>query len=69
MLGCNTAIFDKIDKKWQYDRVNDLAATCYIKFKDSHFTYLQPVANIEDKDIDVIPPHHIIIEEADVYTS
>ena len=34
-----------------------------------HFTYLQPVANIEDKDIDVILPHHTIIEEANFYTS
>ena len=56
-------------KKWQYNRVNDLAATCYIKFNDSHFTYLQPVANIDDKDIDINLPYHIVIEEVDVYTS
>ena len=69
MLGYNTAIFDEVDNKWQHDRVNDQAETCYIKYKDKHFTYLQPVANIEDIDFDVILPHHTIIEEANVYTS
>ena len=49
--------------------MNYLAATCYIKFNDSHFIYLQPVTNIEDKDIDIVLPYHIVIEVADVYTS
>ena len=49
--------------------MNNLTATCYIKFNDSHFTYLQPIANIEDKDIDIVLLYHIVIEVVDVYTT
>ena len=69
MLGYNTAIYDDIDKKWQFDRVNDSFATCYIKVSDKYFTYLQPVANINNKDIDNIENDHIIIGESMVYSS
>ena len=27
ILGCITAIYDNVDKKWQFDRVNDSSAT------------------------------------------
>ena len=49
--------------------MNDSSATYYIKFSDKHFTYLQPVANINDKDIVIIENDHIIIGESMVYSS
>ena len=55
--------------KWQFDRVNDSSALCYIKFSDKHFSYLQPVANTNDKDIDNVENDHIIIGESMVYSS
>ena len=79
MLGCNTAIYDEGDKKWQFDQVNDSSASCFIKFNDNHFTYLQPIANSNDKDveknsnqykiIDLVEDDHIIIEDSNVYSS
>ena len=69
MLGCNTAIYDDVDKKWQFDRVNDFSATSFVKYNDSHFTYLQPIANSKDKDVDLVEANHIIIEESNVYSS
>ena len=69
MLCYNTAIYDDIDKQWHFDRVNNFSATCYIKLSDKHFTYLQPVANINDKDIDNVENDHIIIGELMVYSS
>ena len=32
MLDYNTVLYDDIDNKWQFDRVNDLSATCFIKY-------------------------------------
>ena len=69
MLGYNTAIYYDVDKKWQLDRVNDSSATCFIKYNDNHFTYLQPIANSKDKDVDLVEANHIIIEESNVYSS
>jgi len=79
MLGCYTEIYDEGDKKRQFDRVNDSSATCFIKFNDNHFTYVQPIANSNDKDvdknsnqykiIDLVEDDHIIIEESNVYSS
>ena len=79
MLGCNTAIYDEVDKKWQIDRVNDSSATCFVKFNDNHFTYLQPIVISKDKDVDknlnnheildLVEDDHIIIEESNVYSS
>ena len=40
MLGYNTAFFDDIDNKWQFDRVNNLSATGYIKYsKNLYLTF------------------------------
>ena len=51
MLGCNTVFYDNVDSKWTFDRVNDLSATCYIKYSNKHYTYIQPLSShIEDKD-------------------
>ena len=79
MLCCYTAIYDEVDKKWQFDRVNDSSATCFIKFNDNHFTYLQPIAISIDKDVDknlnnpeivdLVKDDHFIIEESNVYSS
>ena len=79
MLGYNTAIYDEVDKKWQFDRVNDSSATRFIKFYDNHFTYLQPIDISIDKDVDenlnnpeivdLVEVDHVIIEESNVYSS
>ena len=53
MLGYNTAIYDEVDKKWQFDRINDSSATCFIKFNDNHFAYLQPIAIKNAKSPDI----------------
>ena len=45
MLGYNTLLYDDIDNKWQFDRVNDLSATCFIKYSQNHYTYIQYLAN------------------------
>ena len=49
--------------------VNDSSTTCNIKFSDKHFTYLQSVANINDKDINIVEVDYIIIGESMVYSS
>ena len=49
--------------------MNDSSTTCCIKFSDKPFTYLQPVANINDKDIDNYENDHINIGESIVYSS
>ena len=79
MLGSNTAIYDEGNKKWKIDRVNDSSTTCFVKFNDNHFTYLQPIAISKDKDvdkklnnhenIDLVEDDHVIIEESNVYFS
>ena len=49
MLGYNTALYDDIDNKCQFDHVNDLSTTCHTKYSKKHYTYMQPLANhIED---------------------
>ena len=41
MLGYNTAFYDIRTKYWYWDEVNFQAATCYIKFDQHHFEYIQ----------------------------
>ena len=79
MLGCNTAIYDEVDKKWQFDRVNDSSATYFIKYNDNHFTYQQLITISKDKDVDknsnqhkivdLVEYDHFIIEESNVNSS
>lgn len=45
MLGYNTTLFDDVDKKRQWDRFNELSATCCMKYSDNHYEYIQPKAN------------------------
>ena len=43
MLGYNTAFYDIDTNDWYWDEVNSEAATCYIKFGEQHFEYIQPL--------------------------
>ena len=38
---------DDIDNKWEFNRVKDLSATCYIKYSKNHYTYIQPLSSHE----------------------
>ena len=40
-LGYNTAFYDEDTKNWYWDEVNSQVATCYIKFGEHHFEYIQ----------------------------
>ena len=44
ILGYSIALYDDIDNKWQFDCVNNLFATCHIKYSKNHYTYMQPLA-------------------------
>ena len=46
MLGYNTAFYDDIDNKWQFDRINNLSATCYINYSKNQYTYIQPLSSL-----------------------
>ena len=48
MLGYNTALYDDVDNKWQFDRVHDLPVTCYIKYSKHHYTYIQPLSSHQE---------------------
>ena len=69
MLDFNTVLYDDVDNKWQFDRVNDSSVTCYIKFSKNRITYLQSIANFNDKDIDKVEIDQIIIKESMIYSS
>ena len=43
MLGYNTAFYDIRTKHWYWDEVKTQAATCYIKFDQHYFEYIQPL--------------------------
>ena len=49
MLGYNTTFYDDIDKKWQFDSVNDLSVTCYIKYSKNYYTYIQPLSSHQEE--------------------
>ena len=49
MLGYNTAFYNDVDKKWQWDRVNDLSATYYIKYSTHRYSYIQLMGRINGK--------------------
>ena len=69
MLVCNTELYDDVDKKWQWDRVINLSATCYIKFSKSHYSYIQPMAHINDRSFGHPEKDEITIPTANVYSS
>jgi len=43
LLGYNIAFYDLGAKYWYWDKVNSQAATCYIKFSEKHYDYIQPL--------------------------
>ena len=43
ILGYNTAFYDVDTKDWYWDEVYSQAATCYIKFSEHHYDYIQPL--------------------------
>ena len=40
MLGYNTALYDDKHNKWEFNCVNNLSVTCYIKYSKNNFTYM-----------------------------
>ena len=48
MLGYNSVFYDNKLNKWDFDRVNDLSATCYIKHDNNNYTYLQPLSSHQE---------------------
>ena len=67
MLGYNSAFYDNKLKKWDFDRVNDLSATCFIKHDNNHYTYLQPLYSNQDKNYIIEKDNDLIIPRANVY--
>ena len=43
ILGYNTAFYDVDTKHWYWNEVNFQAATCYIKFGEKCYDYIQPL--------------------------
>ena len=58
MLGYNTSFYDVDTNDWYWDEVQSQAATCYIKFGEQHFEYIQPLrpdnASLKKKDNEII---------------
>ena len=67
MLGYNTALHDNTHNKWEFDRVNDLSATCYIKHDMNHLTYLQPLSSHQEEEFCEKKDDELIIPRANVY--
>ena len=45
MLDYNAALFENVDEKWQWNRINDLSAACYINYINNRYEYIQPLAS------------------------
>ena len=69
ILGYNTVLYDDVEQKWQFDRVNYFSATCYIKYSKNHYSYIQPVANHNEKNFIYTYKDGIIIKTSNVYSS
>ena len=48
MLGYNNVLYNDVDNKLQWDRVNYLSATVYIKYSEKNYTYIQPMTNMNE---------------------
>ena len=68
MLGYNTAFYDIRTRDWQWGEVNHKSATCYIKYGNKHFGYIQPIYSDNDDKI-VTSDNEIIIPIAKVIPS
>lgn len=62
-------MFDGIDKKLQWDHVNELLATCYKKQSDNHHKYIQPIVHNYEIDFNFKRKDKIIIPKAPIYSS
>ena len=69
ILSYNTALYDDKHNKWEFHRVNDLSATCYIKHSKNHFTYMQPLSSHQEDDFFVTKDDELLIPRANVYSS
>ena len=69
MLGYNTALYDNKHNKWEFDRVNNLSATCYIKHNMNHFTYLQPLSSHQEEVFLVKKDDELLLPRVNVYPS
>ena len=69
ILGYNTALYDNKHNKWEFDRVNDLPATCYSKHDMNNFTYLQSLSSHQEEDFFEKKDDEVILPMANVYPS
>lgn len=69
MLSYTAALYDNVDNKWQLNRVNDLSARCYIKCSKKHYTYIQPIVNMNEKRFSHPEKDEIFIPTANVFPS
>ena len=53
MLSYNTEFYDIRTKDWYRDKISIREATCYIKFSEDHFEYIQHLPP-DNKDMTVI---------------
>ena len=69
MLGYNTVLFGGFDKKWQWGRVNELSATCYINYSANYYTCIQPMANRNEIAFNFHKKDEIIIHTVNMNSS
>ena len=82
LIGCYVVTLQfmtKLIKSGNLIGLKNSSATCFIKFNDDHFIYLQPIELSKDKDVDkklnnheivdLVEDDHFIIEESNVYSS
>ena len=71
MLDYNTAFYNKNTKYWYWDEVNSQAATCYIKFSEQYYDYIQllrphKISFVPIKDNEVIIPIAKVFPTAEI---
>ena len=69
MLRYDTALYDDIDDKWNFDRVNNLSATCYIKYSKNHYTYTQSLENHKEDNCLNTEQDECIVSRSNMYSS
>ena len=66
MLGYNTSFYDLDTKYWYWDEVISQVSTCYIKFSQKHYDYIQPLRS-RTVSLDPINDKELIIPIANVF--
>ena len=66
ILGYNTALCDLETKHWYWNEVHSQAATCYIKFSEQHYDYIQPLRP-HTVSLDPINDKELIIPIANIF--